>query len=328
MKKNRGNIFWGLALLLVGAVLTAVNFNLLPFEEPNLISGLFILSGLLFFLGYLTSGLTEWGWLFPASILSGVGGGIWLEELTNTGEFTGALIVFSVAIPFWAAFFTKRSNWWAIIPGGILTSVAAMIAGIGFGTLPDEVYVGGMLGGMGLVFLIVYWTRPKNWWAIIPGGILISVGAMIAGIGLTTMPDEVWVGAMLGGMGLVFLLIYWIRPKDWWAIIPGGSLLAVASTVTLAGLNLNDFWETRLIAGSLFFILALTFGALWLKRDAHKTVWAKYPAIVLGSIGAFVLLTGEDPELMFSLLMIGAGIWVLWKGRGKKDAIVDVDEGS
>ena len=171
-----------------------------------------------------------------------------------------------------------------------------------------------MLAGIGLVFLVVYLTNREHWWALIPGGTMLMVAMLIAGTA-TPIAEEFWVALMLAGIGAVFGVVYLARRNNWWAIIPAGALLGTGVTVLFAGMQLPDALEVRLLGGSFLLIMGLTFGALWLLREEHPTRWAKYPAVAVTSVGALVMLIGENAEYVWPLILIAVGAWLLWRGQ-------------
>ena len=78
-----------------------------------------------------------------------------------------------------------------------------------------------MAAGAG-VFLWVYFTRPEQWWAIIPGLALLGLALIGLQESLDLLPGSNWTGAVfLGCLGLAFWLVYLRRQEQWWAIIPG-----------------------------------------------------------------------------------------------------------
>jgi hypothetical protein len=133
-------------------------------------------------------------------------------------------------------FLTDRANWWAVIPGFALLGIAALIA-------LDELWpqVGGavgaalFLGGIGLAFWVIYFQKREFWWAVIPGGVMLTL-ALVAGL------ESVFEGAEMGGvfflgLGLTFGLLYFVptpygRMK--WARIPAAVLVAMGVLITVA----------------------------------------------------------------------------------------------
>jgi hypothetical protein len=212
----------------------------------------------------------------------------------------------------------KKSNrrFLLSIVGGIVliaAGVVFLLSNIGIFTFNWEMVVGPLMVLGGLVFLVVFINNTDEWWALIPGFILI-------GIGINTFMGQ-WRGPLdgrfsgaifLAFVGLPFLLIYIFHQRHWWAIIPGGVLL------TLAGINLVV--DKPAIEGGLFFLgLALTFGLVYvLPKPAGKLKWALYPAGILLLLGIIVFLgvTNISGYIWPLALLIGGG-YVLYRAIRK-----------
>lgn len=182
--------------------------------------------------------------------------------LESMGVLEGSEVFWMVilaigGILFLVAFISNRGAWWAIIPG---VSSLALATGLG---LDSFVNIGGdilgaiVLGGIGLSFVIVYLIERTNWWAIIPGGALITL-AIVAG--MEGGDSEMVSGAVFfAGLGLTFALVALLPNKVGrmtWAWIPGGILLILA-VIIIAGIEsmFNYVWPVVVIAMGLFFIL-------------------------------------------------------------------------
>jgi len=159
----------------------------------------------------------------------------------------------------------------------------------------------------GLAFLAVYLLDRNNWWALIPGLVLIALGAIIFLEQVSENAADHWGGAIfLGAIGLSFWLIYLTKTSNWWAIIPAGVLSSLA-VVTLVP-------ENWLVSGSIFFIgLALTFAFVYiLPKPEGRMKWALYPAAGLLLVGILATL-GATNWLGFiwpSALLIGGGFLI------------------
>ena len=76
-----------------------------------------------------------------------------------------------------------------MIPGGILTGLGLgfLLSDLAFSTMPGETRGGIIVLGLGIGFLLIVpltWlvTPAPHWWALIPGGILATIGmALLAG---------------------------------------------------------------------------------------------------------------------------------------------------
>ena len=202
------------------------------------------------------------------------------------------------------------------VTGGLLLVAAGVIlllANIGRITVNWEVVIGPLLAIGGLVFLLVFISNTEEWWALIPGFILIGVGInTFMGQWMDGIGNRIGGMVFLGFVGLPFFLIYITHQRHWWAIIPGGVLL------TMAGITLVQ--DNASLEGGLFFLgLAVTFGLVYLlPKPAGKLKWALYPAGILFLLG--VLITLGATNLMgyigpLALLILGG--YVLYRALRK-----------
>jgi hypothetical protein len=120
-----------------------------------------------------------------------------------------------------------RSHWWAVIPGLTLLGIGEIIAVSAF--LPQYEDILGapvFMGFISLSFWIIYLTNRENWWAVIPGGVLLSIAIFI---GLESLfPGVEMVGVFFLGLGLTFVLLAYLPTPGGrmrWALIPAGVLL-------------------------------------------------------------------------------------------------------
>ncbi len=128
MKKSEssGQIFWGLALIIVGLLALAAQF--VEFGESL---GLLIVPtlGVIFLLWGIFS--RESGLLIPGGILSGIGAGILLitgPYEAASGEVQGGVFLLAFAagwalIPILSSIVAGENHWWALIPGGIMALI-------------------------------------------------------------------------------------------------------------------------------------------------------------------------------------------------------------
>jgi hypothetical protein len=129
----------------------------------------------------------------------------------------------------------NRALWGIILVGaGILFLVDQLFSFQGFGSF--------FLLAIGGAFMYAYFN--KNRWAVIPGGILLGLGAG------TLLQDldvfNFWGGGIVPFMlGLGFCTIWFFERRHWWALIPGG-ILTVAGLSTL--IVIGRFWPLILIA--------------------------------------------------------------------------------
>lgn len=107
----------------------------------------------------------------------------------------------------------RARNWWAAFPGFTFLGMAVSAF------LPDSLQAFDGLAffaGISLAFLWVYFNDLSRWWAIIPAGVLLTLGAVSA---LDDLAGFDTVGIFFIGLGLTFALV---------ALLPGGSQRAWA----------------------------------------------------------------------------------------------------
>ncbi|MFQ5812924.1 MAG: hypothetical protein ACE5I2_07030 [Anaerolineae bacterium] len=110
-----------------------------------------------------------------------------------------------IGLAFWVIYFQKREYWWAVIPGGVMFTVA-LIAGL------DAVFEGAETGGvlflgLGLTFgLLSLLPTPQGQmrWALIPAAILLVMGLLVTAA-TTGILQYLWPTALiLVGLYLLF----------------------------------------------------------------------------------------------------------------------------
>lgn len=164
-----------------------------------------------------------------------------------------------------------------------------------------------VLGVFGLSFLAGFAMDRTHWWALIPGVILLGVGATV-GLSQANQPlADAWGGAIvLGGIALAFWLVYLVRREFWWALIPAGTLTTLAVVARL------DNSVGGLATGAIFFIgLAATFGVVFL---ATRMMWALFPAAVLAVLGIFMLVGLSNLlNYLWPIALIAVGLFLLYR---------------
>lgn len=189
-----------------------------------------------------------------------VGGLILLLE--SMGILEGSEVFWMTAcgvagVLFLVALLSNRDAWWAAIPGLSLLGIALGLGLETFTSVSGEVIGAVILGGIGFGFILVYLLQRLNWWAIIPGGVLITL-AIVAGIEGSD-PGPISGAIFFAGLGLTFALVAVLPNKIGrmtWAWIPGGILMLLA-IIVLAGIEslINTIWPVILIAAGVYFLL-------------------------------------------------------------------------
>ncbi len=158
----------------------------------------------------------------------------------------------------WHFLTDTRNNWWAVIPGLTLLAIAALMALDLLGYAGDgSPWLGALfVGSLAASFLIVYAVRRDHWWAIIPGGILLSV-ALVA-LASTWWTGDTVASILFFGMALTFGTVAMMptpHGRMTWAWIPAG-LMAVMGFMVLMAFNsaASYVWALALIGAGVYLL--------------------------------------------------------------------------
>jgi hypothetical protein len=238
----------------------AVTVGLAVAEFDNAAIGSPIFFGLLipFAAAYLTDRTKNWWALIPGGIMLFLGMVTLLVD-TVGGEWVGALFLFMIGLSFFVVYWSNRTRWWALLVAYILfvLSIAPAMASFG-GNVPA--YFGTIfLLAVALPFFVVYFRDEKNWWAIIPAGVMTTL-AIIATLGIAGwIRDETTGGysnaILMAGLAVTFAVLWLRHARDWAKIVTIIlALLAVASVFFASYTEI--FWPVAiiLVGGYLLYI--------------------------------------------------------------------------
>jgi hypothetical protein len=170
-------------------------------------------------------------------------------------------------------------------------------------------FIAALFAAAGIAFLYTLLQNHSNWWAAIPGTILLALGFIIAIGDLAPGFSNVVSGPLfLAAIGLSFWIIYFMVPTFWWAVIPGGVMFTLAVVASLRG-------EAGLLGGGIFFLgLAATFASLRFLPSSKYMKWPWIPATVLGIMGVLMLFSAVHWFIyIWPVLLILGGGWLVWK---------------
>jgi hypothetical protein len=197
---------------------------------------------------------TFWGLVFI------VGGILFLLqslEVLKGGDLFWGLLFLLVGCLFLSAFWTNRSQWWYIVPGMLFLGIGASSLSQAF--LPEDIAntLDGVfvLGGLGIGFWLVYLVSPANWWAIIPGGVMVSLA--VVSVLDEVVQDKDTGGVFLIGLGLTFALLA-ILPRQHmtWAYIPAVVLIIIGCVSLAAAFpGINYVWPVLLIMVGMYVLV-------------------------------------------------------------------------
>ncbi len=169
--------------------------------------------------------------LIPAWAMTVLTMVVLFERFLN-GNLIGALVLYSIALPFLLVYIMDHKRNWALIPCLALMVVGTipLLGMFVFGAYFDIAVV--VL--MAVPFLAVYLWSKKNWWALIPAGVFTSIAlSFILSERLRIpFPSELF----LAGLGLTFGILWLMREQysTDWAKFPALALFGVAVLVLFA----------------------------------------------------------------------------------------------
>jgi len=193
-------------LIVVGILLLLQNLGIRVGIVALIWSLIFGAGGAVFLYVFLTN-RTHWWAVIPGFGLLGLAALIALDQFVpQVGDVLGGTIFLSgIGLAFWVIYFVNREHWWAVIPGGVMFTVA-LIAGL------DSVFEGAEMGGvlflgLGLTFgLLSLLPTPQGRmkWALIPATVLLVMGLLITAA-TTGILEYLWPAALiLVGLYLLF----------------------------------------------------------------------------------------------------------------------------
>jgi hypothetical protein len=148
----------------------------------------------------------HWWALIPGFTLLGLAALIGLEWLFPTvGDAVGgAVFLGGVGLSFWAVYLVRREHWWAVIPGGVMFTLALVAA---LSPVAEGPAGGGVFFlGLGLTFgllSVVPTPQGRLKWALIPAAVMLVMGVLLIA---AATPLLVYLGpAALVLVGLILL---------------------------------------------------------------------------------------------------------------------------
>ena len=215
MKRTDLNIIWGVLLIAAG-VLFLLQTNGLLGDTASVAwqivwAIVFAAAGVAFVWRFLIDRAGEWWAVIPGSALLGLAL-LLTMYLLGLAEGNAAWLVSvflgSIALSFWVIYFTHREYWWAVIPGGVLFTLAlvALVATWYEGEALGSIFFFGMATTFGLVYLL---PTPfgRMTWALIPAGVLAVLGLALL-MAFTAIFEYVWAVVLI--LVGVYLLL---RPR-------------------------------------------------------------------------------------------------------------------
>ena len=208
MEPRRVRTVIGGLLVLVGVIFLLETLGVIAFGAA-LIGALFAMGGLVFLYVYLTN-REQWWAVIPGFTLVGLGILIAVAELNaDLGVWGGAVFFLFISLAFWVIYLTHRDFWWAVIPGGVLGTLAVvtLVASSGAGELSGALFFLGLAATFGVVSLLPT-PGGRQRWALIPAAVMAAMGVFVA-LAATQALAFVWPAAIIAaGLFLLYRALF------------------------------------------------------------------------------------------------------------------------
>jgi hypothetical protein len=162
----------------------------------------------------------------------------------------------------------------------------------------------------GLIFLVVFFLDQEQWWALIPGFVMMGVGATIlVGEFVSHSVVDLSGAVMLIFIALPFWIIYILKRDFWWALFPAGGLTSIAALTLIPG-KYEDLGVSIMFLGWAGTFLLVYFLA--------KQKWAIWPTLGLAAMAVAFLAGAFDVfGYLWPIVIIGAGAYLIYRAMRK-----------
>jgi len=209
MRWYESRIVGGVLLIALGVLFLLQTFGFLDWLMALFWAVAFAAAGVAFLVVFLRD-QAHWWAIIPGFALLGLAALIGLDWLWPAAgdALGGTLFLGGVGLSFWVVYFFRREQWWAIIPGGVMFTLA-LIAALP-STLDDMVSGGTLFLGIGLTFgllSVVPTSQGRMKWALIPAAVLGLMGVLF--VVASTPLIHLWpVALILVGLYLLFRFFF------------------------------------------------------------------------------------------------------------------------
>lgn len=194
--RKSGPLLWG-ALLIGGGVLLLIQaLGIFESVAPLFMAIAFAAAGLIFLYFFLAKPHDTWWAAIPGFTLLGLGATVFVGEIAPAflAPLAGSAFLGSIGVGFLMVYFARRDFWWALIPAGVMGTLAVVAASDMTG-LADSMGGSIFFLGLGLTFAVLGLLPNPDGdvqrWALIPAAILL-VMALVVGTVYASALNYVW----------------------------------------------------------------------------------------------------------------------------------------
>lgn len=193
MARQKQRVFWSIMLIIFGVIFLLQNFRVLHGVGDLMWAGLFGTAGVIGF-SYALKNKAQWWVMIPGAVFVAIAVTVVTDTLNILSFTDGGLFMLILSVAFWGIFITQKSQWWAAIPAGVLSSIGFMVMVEQY-TRFDVAPL--LFIGMGLTFGLLWLIRAETPtdWAIWPAIGLLAFGLFLPGI---SHLDSLWPLILIG----------------------------------------------------------------------------------------------------------------------------------
>jgi hypothetical protein len=249
-----------------------------------------------------------------------IGGGVALAQqfgyMDQLPDSAWMWVFAGISLVALVTYLTSGWNQWGwLFPAGIFGGLAVTVA-LATNHVDNAAVGSPLFFGLLIPFAAAYLTdRARNWWALIPGGIMLFLALT------TLLVDNVggeWIGSMfLFLIGLSFLIVYLNNHTRTWALL----VAYIMGVLSIAPAMSSGGGDTAAYFGSIFLLaIALPFFVVYFR--SNENWWAIIPAgvmtvlAVIATLGIAGLIRNENEGgyanaiLMGGLAVTFAVVWL------------------
>jgi hypothetical protein len=200
--------------LIPGAVMVFLTLTLLIVDTVagEWVGALLLFMIALAFLAVYLMQRTRWWALLVAYIFGVLSVAPAMAAGGRDAAYFGPLFLFAIGLPFLVLYLRSSAQWWAIIPAGVLTTIALIAAWAIAGFIQSEregAYASAlMMGGLAATFAVLWLRHAKDWARIVT---LVLAALAVASLFFVSYYQFIWpVAIILVG---AYLLFSALRPK-------------------------------------------------------------------------------------------------------------------
>jgi len=163
-----------------------------------------------------------------------------LQVIRSTEHLLGAGIFWVIAYVFFQAFQNNKSRRWSLWCAILFAILGVAAVFRLFWHFPENLISLIFLWGGATLFGSIYANKAKHWWAIIPAGLFLTLGAMVAVDAFHLLPEKQQGVVFFFGFGLTFVYL-WTQGNAYarlnWAKYPAAGMILLALLVFAESTN-------------------------------------------------------------------------------------------